>query len=70
MNTQDILDPERWAKKTFGASQLKDMRRDISSRESCETHGRESLSHLARPNADLERDDGLVPTAQGRRCHF
>jgi len=27
MNTQDILDPERWAKKTFGSSQLKDIRR-------------------------------------------
>jgi Transposase DNA-binding len=27
MNTQDILDPERWAKKTFGASQLNDIRR-------------------------------------------
>ena len=27
MNTQDILDPERWAKKTFGSSQLHDMRR-------------------------------------------
>jgi Transposase DNA-binding/Transposase DDE domain len=27
MNTQDILDPERWAKKTFGSSQLNDIRR-------------------------------------------
>jgi hypothetical protein len=27
MNTQDLLDPERWARKTFGASQLKDIRR-------------------------------------------
>jgi transposase-like protein/DDE family transposase len=27
MNTQEILDPERWAKKTFGSSQLNDMRR-------------------------------------------
>jgi hypothetical protein len=27
MNTQDILDPERWAKKTFGPSKLKDIRR-------------------------------------------
>lgn len=27
MNTQDILDPERWAQKTFGASKLKDIRR-------------------------------------------
>jgi hypothetical protein len=27
MNTQEILDPERWAKKTFGASKLKDIRR-------------------------------------------
>jgi hypothetical protein len=27
MNTQDILDPERWAKKTFGPSQLNDIRR-------------------------------------------
>jgi hypothetical protein len=27
MNTQDILDSERWAKQTFGPSQLKDLRR-------------------------------------------
>jgi hypothetical protein len=27
MNTQDILDPEHWARKTFGASRLKDIRR-------------------------------------------
>jgi Transposase DNA-binding len=27
MNTQDILDPERWAHKTFGPSKLKDIRR-------------------------------------------
>lgn len=27
MNTQDILDPERWAQKTFGSSQLEDIRR-------------------------------------------
>jgi hypothetical protein len=27
MNTQDILDPECWAKKTFGSSKLKDIRR-------------------------------------------
>jgi len=27
MNTQDILDPKRWATKTFGSSQLNDMRR-------------------------------------------
>jgi Transposase DNA-binding len=27
MNTQEILDPERWAKKTFGSSKLKDIRR-------------------------------------------
>ncbi len=27
MNTQEILDPERWATKTFGASKLKDIRR-------------------------------------------
>ncbi len=27
MNTQDILDPECWATKTFGSSQLNDMRR-------------------------------------------
>lgn len=27
MNTQDILDPERWAHKTFGSSRLKDIRR-------------------------------------------
>jgi hypothetical protein len=27
MNTQEILDPERWAKQTFGPSQLKDIRR-------------------------------------------
>jgi hypothetical protein len=30
MNTQDILDPELWAKKTCGASQLNDIRRGIS----------------------------------------
>ena len=27
MNTQDILDAERWAQKTFGSSQLNDIRR-------------------------------------------
>jgi hypothetical protein len=27
MNAQDILDPERWAKETFGPSKLKDIRR-------------------------------------------
>jgi hypothetical protein len=27
MNTQELLDPERWAQKTFGASKLKDIRR-------------------------------------------
>jgi hypothetical protein len=27
MNTQDLLDPERWAHKTFGSSRLKDIRR-------------------------------------------
>jgi hypothetical protein len=27
MNTQELLDAERWAKKTFGASKLKDIRR-------------------------------------------
>jgi hypothetical protein len=27
MRTQDLLDPEQWAQKTFGASKLKDMRR-------------------------------------------
>jgi len=27
MNTEDILDPEHWARKTFGASRLKDIRR-------------------------------------------
>jgi Transposase DNA-binding len=27
MNTQDILDPERWAQKTFGPAKLKDIRR-------------------------------------------
>jgi hypothetical protein len=27
MNTQDILDPERWAHKTFGSARLKDIRR-------------------------------------------
>jgi hypothetical protein len=27
MNTQDILDPESWAKRTFGPSNLKDIRR-------------------------------------------
>jgi hypothetical protein len=27
MNTQEILDPEIWAKKTFGSAQLKDIRR-------------------------------------------
>ena len=27
MNTAEILDPERWAKRTFGPSQLKDIRR-------------------------------------------
>lgn len=27
MNAQELLDPERWAKKTFGPSQLKDIRR-------------------------------------------
>src|SRR5436190_21350262 len=27
MNTQEILDPEQWAKKTFGSARLKDIRR-------------------------------------------
>src|SRR5215471_14885044 len=27
MNTQELLDPECWARKTFGPSQLKDIRR-------------------------------------------
>ncbi|WP_040447314.1 transposase DNA-binding-containing protein [Ktedonobacter racemifer] len=27
MNTQDLLDPERWAQKTFGPARLKDIRR-------------------------------------------
>jgi Transposase DNA-binding len=27
MNTQEILDPEKWAKKTFGSARLKDIRR-------------------------------------------
>ncbi len=27
MNTQDLLDPERWAKRTFGPSRLQDIRR-------------------------------------------
>jgi hypothetical protein len=27
MNTKEILDPECWAKRTFGASKLKDIRR-------------------------------------------
>src|SRR5579859_3539402 len=27
MNTQEILDPESWAHKTFGQAQLKDLRR-------------------------------------------
>jgi hypothetical protein len=29
MNTQELLDPECWAKKTFGASKLKDIRRTV-----------------------------------------
>jgi hypothetical protein len=33
-------------------------------RESGETDGGECFGILARPNADLERDHGLVPTAQ------
>jgi hypothetical protein len=27
MNTQELLDPQCWARKTFGSSQLKDIRR-------------------------------------------
>jgi hypothetical protein len=27
MNTQELLDPDRWAHQTFGASKLKDIRR-------------------------------------------
>ena len=27
MNTQDLLDPERWAETTFGGARLHDMRR-------------------------------------------
>ena len=70
MNIQELLNPKRWAERTFGGVQLQDLRRTRRAVQAESRAGGEPFGFLACSNADLERDQSLVSVAGRARCHL
>jgi hypothetical protein len=63
MNTQDLLDPVRWAEMTFGSVMLKDMRRTRRAVTAATSMAKDASASLPAQMRDVERGQGSVAFA-------
>ena len=70
MQTQTMLDPKRWAERTFGGVHLHDLRRTRRAIQAATNLKDESAGLFASSTAHLESDQSLVSMAGRAGCHL